>query len=188
MKKISLLLLVGLLALLAACQPAATTAPPTSAPATSAPVATTAGAATTAATTGAVQPQPTAAVATATSKPTAQVMRLNLGNEPDTIDPQKASFVGEISVIMKVFSNLLTFDSNGQLIPEMAAAMPTTSADGKTITFKLKPGLKYSDGKALTAKDFEYGWKRHLDPNVAGEYAFTGYIIKGGEDYNSADP
>ena len=128
MKKISLLLLVGLLALLAACGTPATTAPPTSAPApanTAAP--------TTAATTATVQPQPTAVVPTATSKPTAQIMRLNAGSEPDTIDPQKASFVGEIAVIMKVYSNLLTFDSSGQLIPEMAAAMPTASADGKTI-------------------------------------------------------
>ncbi|NDF07997.1 MAG: peptide ABC transporter substrate-binding protein, partial [Proteobacteria bacterium] len=58
---------------------------------------------------------------------------------------------------------------------------------GKTLTFTLKSGLTYSDGKALTAKDYEYGWKRHLDPAVAGDYASLGYIIKGAEAYNSAD-
>ncbi len=180
MKKISVLLLVGLLALLAACGTPATTAPATTAPVnTSAPVATT-GAPPAAAT--------NTAAPVATAVPAAkQILRLNLGSEPDTIDPQKASFVGEIDVIMKVFSNLLTFDSSGNLIPEAAAEMPKFSADGKTLTVKLKPGLKYSDGQPLTAKNYEYAWKRHMDPNVAGEYAFTGYVLAGGEEYNTAD-
>jgi oligopeptide transport system substrate-binding protein len=115
-----------------------------------------------------------------------QVLHLNLGAEPDTIDPQKASFVGEISVIMRVFSNLLTFDEKGNLVPEMAEKMPAVSSDGKTITFTLRSGLTYSDGRPLTARDFEYGWKRHLDPRTGGEYAFTGYIIEGAEELNSS--
>src|SRR5262249_26145252 len=106
--------------------------------------------------------------------------------EPDTIDPQKASFVGEIDVIMKVFSNLYTFDVNGNLIPESAEAMPEISADGKTYNIRIKQGLRYSDGVGLTSKDFRYGWLRHLDPRVAGEYAFTGYDIMGGEALNTS--
>ncbi|MBI3972645.1 MAG: peptide ABC transporter substrate-binding protein [Chloroflexi bacterium] len=115
-----------------------------------------------------------------------QVLRLNLGSEPDTIDPQKASFVQEITVIMRVFSNLLRFDEKGELQPEIAEKMPVVSQDGKTLTFTLRPGLKYSDGRPLTAKDFEYGWKRHLDPRTKGEYAFTGFIIEGAQELNGA--
>jgi oligopeptide transport system substrate-binding protein len=181
-KLIGVLLVVALL--LVACAPTATpeptkppAPPPTTAPAQPTP----------APPTPAVQVQPTPVPATATPRPVPQVLRLNAGSEPDTIDPQKASFVGEIGVIMKVFSNLLTFDSNGNLIPEMAAALPTLSADGLVYTFKLKPGLKYSDGQPLTAKNFVYGWQRHCDPEVAGDYAFTGYAIVGCEAYNTAD-
>ncbi len=114
-----------------------------------------------------------------------QVLR-TVGSEPDTIDPQKASFTNEIDVIMKVFSNLYTYDRNGNLTPEMAAAMPEISSDGKTITARIKQGLKYSDGVSLTSKDFKYGWMRHLDPRTAGEYAFTGYDIVGAEAYNTS--
>ena len=115
-----------------------------------------------------------------------QLLRLNLGAEPDTIDPQKASFVTEIEAIMRVFSNLLTFDEKGNLVPEMAEKLPTVSSDGKVMTFTLRSGLKYSDGKPLSAKDFEYGWKRHLDPRTQGEYAFTGFVIEGAEELNSS--
>ena len=126
MRKISILLLLGVLVgVIIACGPAATTAPANTPAAanTAVPAANTVA--------------PTAApTAVPTAKPAAQVLRLNLGSEPDTIDPQKESFVSEVDVTMKVFSNLLTFDSSGNLVPEMAAAMPTFSADGKTITFK----------------------------------------------------
>jgi len=85
-----------------------------------------------------------------------------------------------------VFSNLYTFDKNGNIVPESAAAMPEVSSDGKTFTIRVKQGLKYSDGMGLTARDFRYGWQRHLDPRVAGEYAFTGYDIVGAEEYNTS--
>ena len=117
----------------------------------------------------------------------ASTLRLNAGSEPDTIDPQKASFVGEIDKIMRVFRNLLQFDKTSALVPDQAAEMPKVSDGGKTFTFTLKKGLVYSDGTPLTAKNYEYGWKRHLDPAVAGDYASLGYIIVGAEAYNSAD-
>jgi len=101
----------------------------------------------------------------------ATTLRLNAGSEPDTIDPQKASFVGEIDKIMRVFRNLLQFDKTNTLVPDQAAALPVASDGGKTLTFTLKSGLTYSDGKALTAKDYEYGWKRQPDPAGRGGYS-----------------
>jgi oligopeptide transport system substrate-binding protein len=117
------------------------------------------------------------------------VQNISGGAEPDTIDPQKASFVHEISVIMKVFDALMTFDpKSGQPVPLAAKEMPKLSSDGLTYTFTLKDGLQYSDGQPLTAKNFEYAFKRLCDPQVAGEYAFTGVVVAGCEAYENADP
>ena len=112
-----------------------------------------------------------------------------VGGEPDTIDPQKESFVDEIGVTMRVFEALMTADvKTGKVIPAAAKDQPKISADGKTYTYTLRDGLKYSDGKAITANDFKYGWQRLCDPATAGEYAFTGYIVAGCEAWNSMDP
>jgi len=113
---------------------------------------------------------------------------LNMSNEPDTIDPQKASFVGEISEASFVFEGLMTFDTKtSKPVPAAAAAAPKLSADGLKYTYTLKDGLKYSDGAALTAKNFEYSFLRGCDPTAAGDYAFVFYIIVGCEAYNTMD-
>ena len=113
----------------------------------------------------------------------------NMGSEPDTVDPQKESFVSEIGVSMKVFEALMTFDvKTGKPIPSAAKDQPKVSADGKQYTYTLRDGLKYSDGSPVTAADFKYGWERLCDPATAGEYAFTGYIVVGCEAWNSMDP
>ena len=113
----------------------------------------------------------------------------NMGAEPDTIDPQKESFVNEIGVTMRVYEALMTADvKTGKVIPAAAKDQPKVSSDGKTYTYTLRDGLKYSDGKAVTANDFKYGWTRLCDPATAGEYAFTGYIVVGCEDWNNMDP
>ncbi len=113
----------------------------------------------------------------------------NEGSEPDTIDPQKESFVNEVAQTMMVYEALMTFDPKTlKPIPAAAKAAPTLSSDGLTYTFTLRDGLKYSDGSPVTANDFKYGFTRLCDPNTAGEYAFTGYIIAGCEKWNEMDP
>ena len=124
---------------------------------------------------------------TAAAQMAGNVLRLNTGSEPDTIDPQKASFVTEIDKIMRVFRNLLQFDGNGNLVPDQAADMPALDEGGTLVTFTLRDDIFYSDGRPVTAHDFEYGWKRHLDPRTDGDYSFLGYIIIGGEEFNTAD-
>jgi oligopeptide transport system substrate-binding protein len=114
---------------------------------------------------------------------------LNMVIEPDTIDPQVESFVHEIGVTMRVFEALMTPDvKTGKPIPAAAKDQPKISADGKKYTYTLRDGLKYSDGKAVTANDFKYAWTRLCDPVTAGSYAFTGFILVGCEDWNGMDP
>ena len=115
-------------------------------------------------------------------------LTLNTGSEPDTIDPQKASFVNEIGQASFVFEGLMTFDSKtSKAVPAAAASMPKVSADGLKYTYTLRDGLKYSDGAPLTAKNFEYSFLRGCDPTAAGDYAFVFYIIVGCEAYNTMD-
>lgn len=116
-------------------------------------------------------------------------LNTNTGGEPDTIDPQKESFVNEVAQTMMVFEGLMTYDPKTlKPIPGAAKDQPKVSSDGLTYTYTLRDGIKYSDGSAVTAKDFAFGFTRLCDPNIAGEYAFTGYVIVGCEDYSNLDP
>ena len=113
----------------------------------------------------------------------------NTGAEPDTIDPQKESFVDEVGQTMMVFESLMTFDADTlKAIPGAAKELPQVTNNGMTYMYTLRDGLKYSDGSEVKASDFAFGFTRLCDPSVAGEYAFTGYVIKGCEDWNSSDP
>jgi oligopeptide transport system substrate-binding protein len=120
-----------------------------------------------------------------------QVLTVNLAGEPAQIDPNRASWAGERSVISQVFEGLLGFDKSLTVIPVVAKEMPTVankgiSADGKTYTFNLRTNVTWSDGIKVTAKDFEYSIKRMLDPDLATEYASFYYVIAGAEAYNGA--
>jgi oligopeptide transport system substrate-binding protein len=109
-----------------------------------------------------------------------------LQGEPDNLDPNKSSFNTEAAVISRVFEPLLTFDKDLKPVPA-AASSYDVSSDGKTYTFHLRQGNKYSDGVPVKAQDFEYSYKRILDPATAGEYAsfFADAGIVGASDYNS---
>jgi oligopeptide transport system substrate-binding protein len=70
--------------------------------------------------------------------------------------------------------------------PELAASLPAISSDGKTYTVKMKPGLKWSDGQPLTAKDVVAGIQRTCDPDNAGNYKDTISNIVGCDEFYSA--
>jgi len=97
------------------------------------------------------------------------VLNWNLGADPLTLDPglNGASDGGDI--LANTFEGLLR-ERNGEVTPGIAESYDV-SADGKTITFHLR-NSKWSDGSALTAHDFEYAWKRAVDPATASEYSW----------------
>ncbi len=130
--------------------------------------------------------------ATTGDKPSGeQTITLNLGGENNTIDPNRASWSNERTVIMQVFDGLLAFDADLNLVPMVAKEIPTVankgiSADGLTYTIRLNTKAAWSDGKKITAKDFVFSIKRLFDPNLAAEYASFYFNIVGGEDYYSS--
>src|SRR5579884_1534345 len=132
----------------------------------------------------------TAATTQAAGAPSGkQELHVNLGGEPDTLDPSKASFAGEISVISQLWRGLFTFDKDLKLVPDLATQMPTKdnggiSADGTTYTFKIKPNQVFSDGQPVTSKNFAYALKRAVTPGQSGDYASFYTEIKGGAAVN----
>lgn len=99
-----------------------------------------------------------------------KILSVQVGPDPETIDPALNSAVDGGNMLLHSFECLLAVDQDGKLIPGQAESWET-SEDGLTWTFHLREGLKWSDGSDLTAKDFEYSWKRVCDPMVAAPYA-----------------
>lgn len=83
-----------------------------------------------------------------------------------------------------IFDSLLDYDVNSNLVPELAKEMPTVSKDGKTITFKLKDGLKFSDGSALTSEDVRFTFEVTADPSYSGRFGSTAQNIDGWDEFN----
>lgn len=101
-----------------------------------------------------------------------KILSVQIGPNPETIDPALNSAVDGGNMILHTFECLLTVAQDGTLAPGQAESWET-SEDGLTWTFHLRDGLKWSDGSALTANDFVYSWRRVCDPMVAAPYAET---------------
>ncbi len=120
-----------------------------------------------------------------------QILRTRLTGEPKTIDPHKTNFADETTMTKPLFNGLFTFNEKLEVVPAVAAEMPTVdnggiSKDALTYTIKLRKDTKWSDGKTVTAKDFEYSMRRAMDPKVAGPYTSNYFALKGAEAYNTA--
>ncbi len=127
---------------------------------------------------------PTKEAATGEETPAAEKqLVVQIGPDPETIDPALNSAVDAGNMLLYTHECLLTVDQNNQIAPG-AAETYETSEDGLTWTFHLREGLKWSDGSPLTAKDFVYSWKRVCDPNVAAPYAET--VLSGVKGYTEA--
>jgi oligopeptide transport system substrate-binding protein len=70
-----------------------------------------------------------------------------------------------------------------KIVPELAKSW-TKSADGRTYTFYLREGVKWSDGVPLKAQDFVYSWKRLLSPVTGSTYAYMLFDVEGAENFN----
>ncbi|MEY4580215.1 MAG: hypothetical protein RL701_4918, partial [Pseudomonadota bacterium] len=107
----------------------------------------------------------------------------NLGTEPETIDPGKAAEATGGLIVVNTFAGLT------QPHPVTLEAMPDIaerwemSGDGTRYTFHLRDS-QWSDGVPLTANDFEYAWRRVLDPRTASKYSSFLYGLKYGELFN----
>jgi oligopeptide transport system substrate-binding protein len=120
-----------------------------------------------------------------TALPPDNSFRYILGAEPETIDPGVATGQPDGRVARMLFEGLTRED------PETLAPLPgqayrwDVSADGKTYTFHLRPGLRWSDGHPVTAEDFRWSWIRVLRPETASRYANFLAPIANAEAFNT---
>ena len=97
---------------------------------------------------------------------------VQLGPNPETLDPALNASIDGGNTLLTIEEPLLIIDENNEVQPGQAESY-TVSEDGLTWTFTLRDGLKWSDGSDLTAADFEYSFKRLASPDTAAPYAET---------------
>ncbi|ANS37867.1 peptide ABC transporter substrate-binding protein [Bacillus velezensis] len=111
-------------------------------------------------------------------------LNINIKTEPFSLHPGLANDSVSGGVIRQTFEGLTRVNSKGEPEEGMASKIET-SKDGKTYTFTIRDGAKWSNGDPVTAQDFEYAWKWALDPNNESQYAYQLYYIKGAEAANT---
>ncbi len=117
-------------------------------------------------------------------------LRLRLTDDPTTLDPAYIVDVPGGQVAAKIFDGLVSYDDKARIIPCLASSW-SVSPDGLTYTFNIRPGVKFSDGREVTAADFKYSFERVLSPKtnsprtwlfdrIKGAGQFMGGSLRGG--------
>ena len=121
--------------------------------------------------------------------PDKQILRANDGTEPNSYDPTQQTYTYEAAVGRNVFEALLKPNAELTDVLPAAASKYEVSSDGLTYTFHLRSNSKWSDGKAVTASDWVYGYQHLLNPALAAGYVdpFFDGTIAGAQNYGSID-
>lgn len=101
---------------------------------------------------------------------TGNVLRRVVASELTSLDPQRPTGQVTAEIAAELFAGLAVTDAAGRVVPGCASAW-STSADGRTWTFKLRKGLAWSDGKPLDARDFVFTLRRYLSPETGAAQA-----------------
>ena len=116
-----------------------------------------------------------------------QVITVNWGTEPPSLDPGLATDTTSSNILLNIMDPLVALDKDLKPVPAAAESFET-SDDGLTVTLKLRDDLKWTNGDPVVAEDFIYSWKRTVSPELGADYAYQFYGIVGAQDYNSCDP
>ena len=117
-----------------------------------------------------------------------------IASEPDTIDPALNSAVDGATMLVHLFSGLAKWAQNDdgklEIVPDAAEELTegVKNDDGTvTYTYTLRDGLKWSDGKDVSAKDFEFAWKRASSLETASDYGYMFEVVDGYADIVAVD-
>jgi oligopeptide transport system substrate-binding protein len=110
-----------------------------------------------------------------------QVLRMAWGAEPPSLDPGLATDTTSSNVLLNIMDPLVRLGDDLEPGPALAESW---DIDGTVVTFQLRNDGRWTNGDLVTAGDFEYSWKRTLDPTLAADYAYQLYGIVGAEAYN----
>jgi ABC-type oligopeptide transport system substrate-binding subunit len=101
-------------------------------------------------------------------------------NEPASHDYNKDLYCGGVPAL---FAGLMVFNAEFLAVPWMATKVESNK-DGSVWTFTIRKDSRWSDNAPVSARDFEYSWKRQLNPESKAPYAAFLYDIKNGEAFN----
>src|SRR5205085_11689494 len=104
-------------------------------------------------------------------------LRIGLAEDPDNLDPTTAgSYVGRI-VLAAMCDKLFDIDEKLNIVPQLALSHET-SADGKTVTIKLRPNVKFHDGEPFNAEAVKFTLDRHMTMEASKRQAELSQIDK----------
>ncbi|MEE2972149.1 MAG: peptide ABC transporter substrate-binding protein [Planctomycetota bacterium] len=104
------------------------------------------------------------------------------GTDLFTLDPQKMSYQHDLRMAKALYEPLALVGPEGE-VESAAAEAWEVSSDGLRWTFRLRDGLRFSNGDPVTSADFEYAWRRGLMPDTAGPYSSFFWVIRGARDW-----
>jgi oligopeptide transport system substrate-binding protein len=113
-----------------------------------------------------------------------------LVQEPSTFDPAAQGDAADAAITAQLYETLTAYDAGRQLQPALARSWDV-AADGRHVTFHLRPNLTFSDGAPLTAEDVVGSWLRLLDPRHPSPLDALLIDVKGARAYvsgQSSDP
>ena len=91
---------------------------------------------------------------------------------PVTLDPAISADMSSHAYVMEIFSGLVRLDQDLNIVPDIAESWER-SPDGTVYTFHLRQGVKFQNGREVTASDFKYSWERACDPATGSGTAAT---------------
>ncbi len=119
-------------------------------------------------------------------EPQSGALRVAIPSDPPSLDPGLTSDYVSGNLALNLMDPLVRLSED--LNPQAAAAESWALRDGRrTITFRLRADGRWTNGDPVTAADFEYAWKRILDPKLAAGYAYQLYGIVGAAEYNGCE-
>lgn len=109
-------------------------------------------------------------------------LNLRLSSNPTTLDPALITDVLSGTIAAKIFNGLVRFDEALNIVPDIAESWEL-SPDKRTYTFKLKKGVRFSNGREVTAEDFRYSFERVLLPKTKAPITWVLDKIEGADDF-----
>lgn len=113
-----------------------------------------------------------------------RAVRRSSTGEPSTLDPQLWTFGQDGNLAQDLFQGLTTLDAAAQPVPGQARSW-TISPDGRRYTFRLHPGLQWSDGVPIDGETFVWSLRRLFDPRTAAPSASLLYVIRNAREVNT---
>lgn len=122
-----------------------------------------------------------------TEPPAEDVLRFANGAEPEVLDPALLSGQSDQRIARALFDGLVEPDPRTlEPLPAMARWWEIT-ADGRTYVFHLRTDAVWTNGEQVTARDFDYAWRRVLDPNTPARLADLLYPIRGARAFKKQE-